>query len=189
MPRRFAARRRPRSVRALVSVVLVAVAGALVFLGLVAGSTPILALSAALSVGAGAAAVRMLLDELRDGRHQHSRDRAVQARRFTGLLADGSAQHVQFIGLMTEQVASRERDVRELEAALRLSERRAVDAEGRARRQAERVATSAQRIAELEVVLTIRDAEEADELATWSSTPDASEVDTVVDLLAWESAR
>jgi hypothetical protein len=186
---RLAARRRQRSVRALVSILLVVGAAALVFVSLVVDSATLLALSAVFSVVAGAASVRMLLDELRDGRHQYSRDRAVQARRFTRLLADGSAQHVEFIHLMTEQVESRERDVRELEAALRLSERRAVDAEGRARRQAERVATSAQRIAELEVVLTIRDAEEADELATWSSTPDASEVDTVVDLLAWESAR
>lgn len=189
MSARLAGRRRPRSVRALVSVFLVAVAGVVVFIGLVAGSTPILALSAVLSVIAGGAAVRMLLDELRDVRHQHSRDRALQARRFTGLLADGSAQHVQFISVMTERVASRERDVRELEAALRLSERRAVEAEGRARSEAQRVAADSERIAELEVALTIRDAEEADELATWSSPPESAGVDTVVDLFAWESAR
>jgi hypothetical protein len=189
MSPRFAARRRPRSVRAIVAVFLVAGAAAVVLLGLVAESTPLLAVSAVLSVVAGAAALRMLLDELRDARHQHSRDRAVQARRFTRLLADGSAQHVEFIHAMTERVTTSQRDVRELEAALRLSERRAVDAEGRARREAVRVAASTARIAELEVALSIRDAEEADELATWSSPTDTSEVDTVVDLLAWEAAR
>ena len=186
---RLAARRRQRSVRALVAILLLVGAAALVFVCLMAGATTLLALSAVLSVLAGAAAVRMLLDELRDLRHQHSRDRAVQARRFTRLLSDGSAQHIEFIRDMTQKVESRERDVRELEAALRLSERRAVDAEGRARREKERVVAAAERVAELEVALKIRDAEQADELASWSSTPDASEVDTVVDLLAWEAAR
>jgi hypothetical protein len=49
---------------------------------------------------------------------------------------------------------------------------------------ARRVAAAATRIAELETALSIRHAEDADELATWSSPTDASEVDTVVDLLA-----
>jgi hypothetical protein len=186
---RLAARRRPRSVRATVAVLLVAAAAALVVAALLVDSATALALSAGLAVVAGAAAVWMLVDELRDARHQHSRDRAVQARRYTRLLAEGSAQHVDFMQRMNQRMELRERDVRELEAALRISERRAVDAEGRARRQAARVSAAAERITELEVALTIRDAEEADELATWSSTPDSSEVDTVVDLFAWESAR
>jgi hypothetical protein len=43
------------------------------------------------------------------------------------------------------------------------------------------------RVTELEVALAIRTAEEADELASWSPAGDA-DVDTVVDLLAWNRA-
>jgi hypothetical protein len=52
------------------------------------------------------------------------------------------------------------------------------------RREVRRVDDARNRIVELEVALAIRRAEEADELATWE--PGGPEVDTVVDLLAWE---
>ena len=42
-------------------------------------------------------------------------------------------------------------------------------------------------VVELEVALAIRTAEEADELASWE--PGGPDVDTVVDLLAWEDRR
>src|SRR3954469_24517861 len=111
MSRRFAARRRPRSMRSVAAVLLVAGAAALVLVGLVTGAAPVLALAAVVSVVAGGGAGRVVVDELRDERLQHSRDRAVQARRFTQLLAEGSAQHVDFIRLMSQRVGERERDV------------------------------------------------------------------------------
>ena len=88
---------------------------------------------------------------------------------------------------MTERLGHTEREVRELEATLRLSERRAVDAEERVRREARRGEDARARVAELEVALAIRTAEEADELASWEMDREQHrDVDTVVDLLAWE---
>lgn len=187
MSRRSHARRRQRSLRVVVAAVLIATATVVVLVAMLLGSVTALSVAAVLSVVCGAAATRIVHAEMVQDRRERARDRASHARQFRTLFVDQAAQHAAFATAMRERLAGREREVRELDATLRLSERRATDAEERARHQRRRADEARHRVTELEVALAIRTAEEADELASWSPAGDA-DVDTVVDLLAWNRA-
>jgi hypothetical protein len=82
---------------------------------------------------------------------------------------------------MTERLAGRDREVRELESTIVLAEQRAIEAEARVLRESRRANQAQERIAELQEALEIRKAQESDELAAWDG-----DLETVVDLLAWE---
>lgn len=142
-----------------------------------------LVVATTLSTVCGWAAFRILHTEVLEERRSHARQRAAQAAAFRALFADRSAEHAAFAAAMGERLAAATRQVRELEGTLRLSECRALEAEDRVRREAYAGDRARTRVAELELALSIRTAEQADELATWSA---GAELDTVVDLLAWE---
>jgi len=180
-------RRRQRSIRVTVAVLLLTLATAVVLVALSVRTVPLLCSACVLALVSGWAAARIVYSELRQTWHAHARDRARQAQAFRGLFVERATQHAAFASAMSDRLGDTEREVRELEATLRLSERRATDAEGRVRREARRGDEARQRVAELEVALEIRTAEEADELASWESARrEQLDVDTVVDLLAWE---
>src|SRR4051812_693934 len=181
---RTAARRRQRSVRVSVAVALLA-SGTLLTVGaLAAGTVVALAVAATLATVCGWAAFRILHSELLEERHEHARARAAQADAFRALFTHRSHEHAAFVTAMGERLAAATREVRELEGTLWLSECRALEAEDRVRREARAGDQARARVAELEVALAIRSAEAADELAGWSA--DSADLDTVVDLLAWE---
>jgi hypothetical protein len=177
-------RRRPRSARLVISAAVLAVASTVALVALLTGSPEVLAVVAVTGVGSGWLTLRLACTELRLLRRHAARDRAWQAAEFRDHVSRTCGEHSAFATAMTQRLAAREREVRELEGTLRLSEARACAAEDRVRREARRVDDARSRIVELEVALAIRRAEEADELATWE--PGGPEVDTVVDLLAWE---
>src|SRR5215213_2435009 len=177
-------RRRPRSARVTLAVVLLALATAAAVGALVTRDGAVLAGVLVAAVGCGWLALRLSCSELRLLRRHTARDRAWQAAAFRDHVSRASVEHAAFAAAMTQRLAGRHREVRELEGTLRLSEARACAAEDRVRREVRRVDDARSRIVELEVALAIRRAEEADELATWE--PGGPEVDTVVDLLAWE---
>jgi len=187
MARSSSPRRRQRSVRVTVAVLLLALATVVVVVALSVHTAPLLSAASVLALVSGWAAARIVYSELLQTWRTHARDRAVQAQAFRGLFVERAEQHASFASAMTDRLGSSQREVRELEATLRLSERRATDAEARVRREARRGDEARQRVSELEVALAIRTAEEADELASWESArEDHRDVDTVVDLLAWE---
>lgn len=177
-------RRRPRSGRVGVAVAMLFLATAAGVLALAAGDARALGAALLLAVVLGWVALGVTGVELRLLRLHAARDRAWQAAAFRDHVATTSAEHEAFAAAMTQRLAGRAREVRELEGTLRLSEARASAAEARVCREVRRVDDARGRIVELEVALAIRRAEEADELATWE--PGGPEVDTVVDLLAWE---
>ena len=177
-------RRRPRSTRSALAAGVLALASLAAVVALAAGRVQLLGAAVLLSVGCGWLAFRLTTTELRLLRRHAARDRAWQAAAFRDHATRASEEHAAFAGAMTQRLTAREREVRELEGTLRLSEARACAAEDRIRREVRRVDDARSRIVELEVALAIRRAEEADELATWE--PGGPEVDTVVDLLAWE---
>jgi hypothetical protein len=183
MTRSPSGRRRQRSVRVSVAAALLAAASLLTVGALAAGQVLALVIAATLATVCGWAAFRILHTELLEQRRQHARDRAAQADAFGVLFAHRSAEHAAFVAAMGERLAAATREVRELEGTLRLSECRALEAEDRVRREARAGDRARARVAELEVALAIRSAEEADELASWSAGAD---LDTVVDLFAWE---
>jgi hypothetical protein len=177
-------RRRPPSVRVSTSAALLAVTTAVGLVALVADSADLLVAALVAALVTGWLVLRLACTELRLLRRHSARERAWQAADFRDHVSRTAAEHTTFAAALARQLAGRDREVRELEGTLRLSEARADAAEDRVRREVRRVDDARNRIVELEVALAIRRAEEADELATWE--PGGPEVDTVVDLLAWE---
>jgi hypothetical protein len=164
---------------------LLALGTAAVVVALSLATVTALTIASVFSLVCGWAAARIVYSELVESRRVDARDRATQARSFQALFTERSEEHALFAAAMGDRVTAREREVRELEGTLRLSEGRATDAEARVRREARRANEAQERVAELEVALAIRTAEEADELASW--VPGSyDDMDTVVDLLAWE---
>lgn len=185
MVRMSPSRRRQRSVRVSVAILLLTLGTAAVVVALSLATVPALSVASVLSLLCGWAAARIVYTELVQSRQLHARDRAAQAQSFKQLFAERSAEHVSFATAMGDRILAREREVRELHGTLRLSEARAGEAEDRVRRESRRAAQAQERVAELEVALAIRTAEEADELASW--VPGGhDDLDTVVDLLRWE---
>jgi hypothetical protein len=178
------ARRRPHSARVAGGAAVLAVTTLAGILALAARSPALLTATLVAAVAAGWLVLRLACTELRLARRQHARERAWQAAGFREHATRTAAEHTTFAAALTRHLAVRDRNVRELEGTLRLSEARADAAEDRVRREVRRLDEARGRIVELEVALAIRRAEEADELATWE--PGGPEVDTVVDLLAWE---
>ena len=177
-------RRRPRSGRVAAAATLLGAATVAGALAVTTGSPPVLAAAVVGAVALGWLALGLVSTELRLLRLCTARDRAWQAAAFRQHVDRTSAEHEVFAAAMAGRLAGRDREVRELEGTLRLSEARASAAEDRICREVRRLDDARNRIVELEVALAIRRAEEADELATWE--PGGPEVDTVVDLLAWE---
>ena len=178
------ARRRPYSARVTAAAALLTVTTGGGLLALVTGSSAAVATALVGALAAGWLVLRLAWTELRLQRRHSTRERAWQAAAFRDHVTRTAAEHTTFATVVAQRLADRDRDVRELEGTLRLSEARADAAEDRVRREVRRVDDARNRIVELEVALAIRRAEEADELATWE--PGGPEVDTVVDLLAWE---
>jgi hypothetical protein len=178
---RTPARRRQRSVRVTVAVALLTVASLAVLLALPTQSPGWLSAASVLALACGWAAARIVYTELVQSRREAAADRAAQAKAYRTLFATRAEEHAEFSTAMTDRLARRDRDVTELEATVVLAEKRAIEAEARVQREARR-ANEAQRLVEdLREQLEIRKAEEADELASWDP-----ELDTVVDLMAWE---
>ena len=178
------ARRRPSSARVAAAAALLTATTVGGLLALVAGSQGGLATALVVALATGWLVLRLACTELRLLRRHSARDRAWQAAALREHVTRTAAEHTTFATVVARRLAERDRDVHELEGTLRLSEARADAAEDRVRREVRRVDDARNRIVELEVALAIRRAEEADELATWE--PGGPEVDTVVDLLAWE---
>src|SRR4051812_35752275 len=118
-------RRRQRSVRVTVAVGLMAAATVAVVAVLPLSSYPLLGCASVLAVLCGWAAARILhAGGVQSGRAP-ARNRAAQGRAFRLLFTERSKEQAASASAMTDRLASRDREVRELEATLRLSERRA----------------------------------------------------------------
>src|SRR3712207_5831971 len=133
MARTGSSRRRQRSVRLGTSVGLMAAASVAVLVTLPVAGSPLFAGAAVLALLCSWAAVRITQAEVVQSRRAHARDGAAQGRAFRLLLTARSQGQAAFAAAMTERLTSRDRQVGELQATLRVSERRAADADDRAR--------------------------------------------------------
>ena len=170
-------RRRQRSVRVTVAVVLLGAATAAVLAALPTQSPLWLSVASVAALAAGWAAARIVYTELAQSRREAATDRAAQAQAYRILFSDRAVEHAEFTTAMTDRLVRRDRDVTELEDAVVAAEQRAIEAEARVAREARRaneaqdlVTELTERVEELE----IREAEQADELATWHSDHDVA---------------
>jgi serine phosphatase RsbU (regulator of sigma subunit) len=170
-----------------VATTLLGLAGLVVVAALPTQSPVWLSVSSVFALLCGATASRIIHTELLQSRQEAAADRAAQAQAYKTMFAERAEEHAEFTTAMTERLSGRERDLEELEGTLVLAEKRAIEAEARVLRESRRANQADETIAELRGALEIRQAEEADELASWDASLHLQgELDTVVDLLAWE---
>jgi hypothetical protein len=180
-------RRRQRSVRVTVAVVLLSVATAAVVLALPGQSPVWLSAAAVFALACGWAAARIVYTELAQSRREAAADRAAQAQAYRSMFSERASEHAEFTTTMTDRLASRDREIADLEAGVVAAEQRAIEAEARVQREARRANDAEEKVAELRErveELEIRQAEQADELATWEAG--LFDAEGVVGLLAWE---
>ena len=171
-------RRRQRSVRIVVATSLLAVAALAVVPSAIAANVAMLIPSSLFAVLAGFCALRIMRNEILQTRRDWAADRAAQAQSYQELAVQRQAEHDNFATAMTERLADRDETIVTLRGTLKLSERRADEAERQARHQAERAA-------ELQSTVEGITAEQeaaAGSLATW----DGADLPTIVDLMRWE---
>ena len=188
---RTPARRRQRSVRVTVAVVLLSVATAGVLVALPTQSP--VALSAS-SVGAlllGWAALRIMWTEVLQSRRENAADRAAAASAYKSLFSLRAAEHAEFTTAMTERLAESNLSVRELQGELVQAQRQAADAQVRAQSAEKSLDKARGRVNELEKSIEVlraeREAEEADALASWEAEGGEPARGSVEELVSWEA--
>ena len=122
------ARRRQRSTRLTIAVVLIALAALAVAGAVLSGSWSLTAIAAVLGVVLGAAATRITHSELMQTRRDAARDRAAQAAAYHELTTVRSAEHASFVATMEARLAGQGTAIAELEVALGSAQKRAADA-------------------------------------------------------------
>jgi hypothetical protein len=189
-------RRRQRSVRITVAVLLLVVAGLVVLAALLLAELVVVALAAVVAFLAGVCAVRLVLDELVRSRRDAAEDRVSQARAYQTMDARRADEHATFATMMKSSLDEANDTVGELNGTLRLAERRVELAEQRARHESRRRGELQHRVDELTSRLESSagdDAVEGDGLGAAPAEESGAavpywdpDVPTVVDLLAWE---
>ena len=122
------ARRRQRSTRLVVAVVLLAVAAVLVAWSLAVDASWARALAAVGALLLGAAATRITHSELLATRREWARDRAAQAQAYLELDTRRTTEHREFVAHVTAEAERRERTLAELETAVLQAQARAGEA-------------------------------------------------------------
>jgi hypothetical protein len=188
---RTPARRRQRSVRLSVAVVLLSVATVGVLATLPSQSPVLLSVSSVGALALGWASLRIMWTEVLQSRRENAADRAAAASAYRSLFSLRAAEHAEFTTAMTERLAESNMSVRELQGELVKAQRDAADAVLRAE-SAERTLTDARgRVVELEQSIDVlraeRDAEEADALALWEAEGGEPARGSVDELVSWEA--
>ncbi|MBM0124427.1 hypothetical protein [Pimelobacter simplex] len=111
-------RRRQRSTRVLVAVLLLVLATLAVAGTAVTGSWVLVTIAAVAALVLGAAATKITHTELLDSRQEAARDRAAQARAYADLTEVRTAENIEFAADMTGKVAKRDATIARLEKRL-----------------------------------------------------------------------
>jgi hypothetical protein len=145
-------RHRQRSVRATVSVALLAIATAIVVAALtVWTSAAPKALVAVLILGWSA--LRVMWREVVASRHEHAADRAQLARGYQSLAARRSAEHSAYVSRMAERLATSHQTLGEMTGAARTAQQLAAQLERQVMNERQRADENATRIGQLETLI------------------------------------
>jgi len=179
---RTPARRRQRSVRVTVAVVLLGAATLGVLLALPTQSPALLSASSVGVLALGWAALRIMWTEVLQSRRENAADRAAAASAYKSLFSLRAAEHAEFTTAMTERLAESNLSVRELQGELVQAQRQLASSQ---RRLAETASRAESAETSLEQLRAERAAEEADALASWEADggPARGSVD---ELVSWE---
>ena len=188
---RTPARRRQRSVRVTVAVMLLSAATAGVLAALPTQSPVLLSVSALTALVLAWAALRITWTEVLQSRREHAADRAAAASAYRSLFSQRAAEHAEFTTAMTERLAESNLSVRELQGELVQAQRRAADAQVRAESSEQTLGKARDRIDQLERSIDLlraeREAEEAAALAAWEAEGGEHARGSVDELVTWEA--
>jgi hypothetical protein len=146
---RTSTRRRQRSVRVTVAVVLLSMATAAVLASLPTQSPLWLSLGSVTALVLGWVALRIMWAEVLQSRRENAADRSAAATAYRSLFAVRAAEHAEFTTAMTERLAEAHLSQRELEGLVTQHETRAQRAESRLAAAQDRVAVLEDSIAVL----------------------------------------
>jgi hypothetical protein len=181
---RTPARRRQRSVRVTVAVVLLSVATVGVLAALPTQSPVLLSTSSVGALVLGWASLRIVWTEVLQSRRENAADRAAAASAYKSLFSLRAAEHAEFTTAMTERLAESNLSVRELQGEL-------VQAQLNLAQSERSLADSRDRVVELERSIEVlhaeRAAEEADALASWEAEGGEPARGSVDELVSWEA--
>jgi hypothetical protein len=181
---RTPARRRQRSVRVTVAVVLLSVATAGVLAALPTQSPILLSAAAVVALLLGWSSLRIMWTEVLQSRRENAADRAAAASAYKSLFSLRAAEHAEFTTAMTERLAESNLSVRELQGELVQAQRKLAKSERNAADASARIGELEQSI---EVLRAERAAEEADALASWEAEGGEPARGSVDDLVSWEA--
>ena len=188
---RTPARRRQRSVRVSVAVVLLSVATVGVLAALPTQSPILLSISAVVALALAWTSLRIVWTEVLQSRRENAADRAAAASAYKSLFSVRAAEHAEFTTAMTERLAESNLSVRELQGELVLAQRQAADALVRAESAEDTLDQARRRVGELEQSIEVlhaeREAEEADALASWEAEGGEPARGSVDELVSWEA--
>ena len=153
MDRHPASRRRQRSVRITVAVVVLSAASALVAAAVAADGARLLSVSAVVALLCGWAGLRIMWSVVVQARYEHGSDRAELAQTYRRLFAERAVEHQAFTRSMTARMRERDQVIGELENTVVDTQRRAVVAETTVKRVQRRLAEADGRIITLEEYL------------------------------------
>ncbi len=166
-------RRRQRSVRVTVAVVLLSAASVAVLSSLPTRSTLWLSLAGVLALALSWGALRTMWTEVLESRRENAADRAAAAAAYRNLFAVRAAEHAEFTTAMTERLAQAHLAARELEGLIVQHETRAQRAESKLEAETEAHTRTQRRVHQLEESIAIlRD-----------------EDDSVVELVSWDEQQ
>jgi hypothetical protein len=177
-------RRIQRSIRVSVACLLVVLAACGVGAALLS-STSVRA-AAVVAATAGLISARIMYAEVVTTRRHYAHERALQAKSFGQAMAYTQKQQSAFTQLMTSRIAEKDLTIRELSGTVRLAEVRADEAEARVQREARRATEAQARLSELLDEVLAHQAAAAPAAPPGDELRDATELPTIVDLLAWE---
>lgn len=147
---RTSARRRQRSVRVTVAVVLLTVASVAVIAALPTQSPALLSVAAVAAVVLGWASVRIVWTEVLQSRRENATDRAATATAYKSLFSQRAAEHAEFTTAMTERLAESNHTLHEYQGALVQAQRETAAVQLRAESAESAHAAALVRVAELE---------------------------------------
>ena len=188
---RTPARRRQRSVRVTVAVVLLSVATVGVLAAVPTQSPVLLSISAVAAIVLAWAALRIMWTEVLQSRRENAADRAATASAYKSLFSLRAAEHAEFTTAMTERLAESNLSVRELQGELVQAQRQAAETQAQLARTQRQADVARNRAEELEQALAEvraqREAEEADALASWEAEGGEPGRGSVEELVSWEA--
>jgi hypothetical protein len=184
------ARRRQRSVRVTVAVVLLSAATVAVLAALPTQSPVLLSAGSVVALALSWAALRIMWTEVLQSRRENAADRAAAANAYKSLFSLRAAEHAEFTTAMTERLAESNLSVRELQGELVQAQRQYADAVVRAEAAERSLGDARGRVGQLEQSIEMlraeREAEQADAVAQWEAEGGPAR-GSVEELVSWEA--